>query len=151
MEYVVSSQDPEWGWGEVIAEGVVCDRCHATNLRRVKTIVGTEQIVNTWGHAHGCDNDHISRTIHEDRIRGPHASIQWKGTDVCMDVYCECGAHGHVDADFAYHYHCHACGQLWSVGANVRLHRLTREEADKILADGLCIVGDDELQAEAFE
>jgi len=33
---------------------------------------------------------------------GPHAWIQWKGTDVCMDVRCSCGNHGHVDADFAF-------------------------------------------------
>jgi len=25
----------------------------------------------------------------------PHGWVQWKGTDVCMDVHCACG---HIDA-----------------------------------------------------
>jgi hypothetical protein len=31
----------------------------------------------------------------------PHGWIQWKGTNVCMDVYCACGHHSHIDAKFA--------------------------------------------------
>ena len=34
---------------------------------------------------------------------GPHGWIQWKGTDVCIDLHCECGSHGHVDGDFVYY------------------------------------------------
>lgn len=26
----------------------------------------------------------------------PNGWIQWKGTDVCMDVYCSCGYHSRV-------------------------------------------------------
>lgn len=29
---------------------------------------------------------------------GPTGFIQWKGTDVCMDVYCKCGYHSHIDS-----------------------------------------------------
>lgn len=32
----------------------------------------------------------------------PYAFIQWKGTDVCMDFHCECGAHCHFNSDFAF-------------------------------------------------
>ena len=28
--------------------------------------------------------------------------IQWKGTDVCMDFHCKCGAHLHIDGMFVY-------------------------------------------------
>jgi hypothetical protein len=56
-----------------------------------------------------------------DVTAGPHAWIQWKGTDVCMDVHCSCGEHTHVDADFTYYIRCGACGKLWAMCANVRM------------------------------
>lgn len=59
---------------------------------------------------------------------GPHGWIQWKGTDVCMDVRCSCGASTHVDAEFAYTIRCGACGLLWAVCANVRLVEITEAE-----------------------
>lgn len=59
---------------------------------------------------------------------GPHGWIQWKGTNVCMDVWCECGQLTHVDADFCYFIECGHCGRKWSVGAHVPLHPLTEEE-----------------------
>lgn len=55
--------------------------------------------------------------------------IQWKGTNVCMDIQCICGRHGHVDSDFFYTYRC-GCGRLFAVGQNVRLIELTEEEAE---------------------
>jgi hypothetical protein len=45
--------------------------------------------------------------------------IQWKGTNVCLDFYCPCGAHGHLDGDFAYHVKCPACGQVYEMGTQV--------------------------------
>lgn len=39
--------------------------------------------------------------------------LQWKGTDVCMDVECECGWNGHVDGYFAYAWRCGGCGAVW--------------------------------------
>ena len=60
-----------------------------------------------------------------------HAWIQWKGTDVCMDVRCRCGAHGHVDASFAYFYKCLACGDTFAVGQTVRLYALDEEYAKR--------------------
>lgn len=32
----------------------------------------------------------------------PNAFIQWKGTNLCADIRCECGELHHVDAEFAY-------------------------------------------------
>lgn len=52
------------------------------------------------------------------------AWIQWKGTDVCMDVTCRCGVHGHIDAEFAYFYKCNECGTISAVGQTVRLYPL---------------------------
>jgi hypothetical protein len=56
-----------------------------------------------------------------------HGSIQWKGTDVCMDVRCPCGQAGHLDTEFAYYYQCAACGRKYEVGSNVRLYELAED------------------------
>ena len=53
-----------------------------------------------------------------------HGWIQWKGTDVCMDVYCECGAQFHIDHDFAYYVKCCACGTIYEVGGHVKLYKI---------------------------
>ena len=44
-----------------------------------------------------------------------HAFIQWKGTDVCMDFYCDCGVDFHIDAFFAYAIKCPSCGSIWEM------------------------------------
>lgn len=36
--------------------------------------------------------------------------IQWKGTDLCMDWFCENGHHNHFDGYFAYEIKCEDCG-----------------------------------------
>jgi len=76
------------------------------------------------------------RLIAADEMNNPRAWIQWKGTNVCMDVHCECGARGHVDDDFTYFYRCWNCNTLWSVGQNVRLHKLTTAEAADVRREG---------------
>lgn len=52
---------------------------------------------------------------------GPHGWIQWKGTNVCMDVHCACGELAHVDAEFAYQVKCEVCGRVYFVNGNVEL------------------------------
>ena len=49
--------------------------------------------------------------------------IQWKGTDVCMDLHCPCGADGHVDASFAYFVRCPDCDTVYELGAQVIVKR----------------------------
>lgn len=49
----------------------------------------------------------------------PNCFIQWKGTDVCMDFWCECGAHHHIDSDFVYAVKCHECGSIWEMPKHV--------------------------------
>jgi len=62
----------------------------------------------------------------------PYAWIQWKGTDVCMDIHCECGEHGHVDGDFVYFYKCPVCNRKYALGQNVKLIPLTEEQIDYV-------------------
>lgn len=60
----------------------------------------------------------------------PYGAIQWKGTNVCMDLYCECGHHGHVDDDFFYYYECPKCHAKYAVGERIKLIPLTEEEVE---------------------
>ena len=61
---------------------------------------------------------------------GPHAWIQWKGTDVCMDVSCSCGKMSHVDDEFAYYVRCPHCGQVFAMCANVRMVPVEASEVE---------------------
>jgi len=57
----------------------------------------------------------MSKFISDDCPDNPFAFIQWKGTDVCMDFYCECGAHCHFDGAFAYAVKCRHCETIWEM------------------------------------
>ena len=57
-----------------------------------------------------------------------YCRIQWKGTNVCMDVHCICGIQGHVDAEFAYFLKCKKCGRTYSTGCNVKMIELMPDE-----------------------
>jgi hypothetical protein len=54
--------------------------------------------------------------------------IQWKGTDVCIDLHCICGSHGHFDGDFMYYVECEDCGRKYAVGQNIKLIPLDNKE-----------------------
>lgn len=59
---------------------------------------------------------------------GPHVWVQWKGTNVCCDFHCTCGARGHIDAEFMYFVQCPECQQLFEVGTHIRLYPITKEQ-----------------------
>lgn len=56
--------------------------------------------------------------------------IQWKGTEVCIDIHCHCGHHGHFDGDFFYYYECPECKTKYAVGANIKLIPLNGEQIE---------------------
>ena len=72
----------------------------------------------------------------ETEIDDPHVFIQWKGTDVCLDFYCSCGAGGHFDGYFAYAVKCPKCGAEFALPSNLPLapssgyHQAVTLEAD---------------------
>jgi hypothetical protein len=57
----------------------------------------------------------------------PSAFIQWKGTDVCMDFHCECGAFCHFDGDFCYVVQCPHCNTKWEMPFMVYPRKVTSE------------------------
>lgn len=61
-----------------------------------------------------------------------HGWVQWKGTEVCIDLHCKCGHHGHFDGGFFYFYQCPACGAKYAVGQVVRLIPLTDAQAEEV-------------------
>lgn len=67
-----------------------------------------------------------SDTIEKD-FPTPHGWIQWKGTDVCMDITCTCGFISHFHGEFCYHVKCPKCGQVYECSGFFRLHPLDFE------------------------
>lgn len=65
--------------------------------------------------------------------KGPHAYIQWQGTDACMDFNCICGESGHIDSDFLFHVQCVACKRMYEVECFVNLLEITSPESIKEL------------------
>ena len=64
-----------------------------------------------------------------DVIKGnPHGWIQFKGTDLCMDVYCKCGEHTHIDGDFLYFIKCGNCGTIYELNGHIEL--IERENSE---------------------
>lgn len=54
-----------------------------------------------------------------------YAFVQWKGTDLCADAHCECGARVHVCGDFMYFINCANCGKAYYMGSYVKLYEVT--------------------------
>lgn len=65
----------------------------------------------------------------------PHSWIQWKGTHVCMDVYCICGYHSHVHGEFAYHVKCPKCDRVYMCNGHIELILLEKEPANCVVMD----------------
>lgn len=78
----------------------------------------------------------------------PHGWIQHKGSDLCMDVHCSCGAHMHIDDDFVYYVECPYCGKVWAVSGYVELVELTPSETEAAKQLSVCklLEKDDEDQ-----
>lgn len=65
----------------------------------------------------------------------PHGWIQWKGTDVCMDVHCKCGCLSHIDATFAYFVKCAECGTVYSVNGHVEFVEVLNPPSNVVIAE----------------
>lgn len=54
--------------------------------------------------------------------------VQHKGTNLCIDMHCICGAHGHIDDEFVYSVQCDDCGRKYAVGQKIKLIPLDTPE-----------------------
>ncbi len=53
--------------------------------------------------------------------------IQWKGTDVCIDIHCpECETGSHFDGYFMYQYECPKCKSVFQMGESVEMIKLDK-------------------------
>ena len=60
---------------------------------------------------------------------GSKTFIQWKGTDVCMDIWCPaCNKANHYDGYFAYQVKCSGCGTVYELGSEVSLKKVEGED-----------------------
>lgn len=81
-------------------------------------------------------SDHLK--IEEPLFKGrPHGWIQWKGTDVCIDLHCECGALLHYDGDFLYYFVCTHCNRLWEMGTHIPIYEVPAEKRDEVMKAGM--------------
>jgi hypothetical protein len=51
----------------------------------------------------------------------PHGWIQWKGTDVCIDIHCQCGELSHFDGEFMYVIQCPYCHRKYMANGHIQL------------------------------
>lgn len=69
----------------------------------------------------------------ETELQEPYGLIQWKGTNVCIDLHCVCGAHMHADdEEFFYFVRCGKCKAAYAVGAYVKLVPLRPEDVSEV-------------------
>jgi len=80
----------------------------------------------------------------------PNASIQWSGTDVCLDFRCSCGFQGHFDGEFAYHLLCSRCGKTWTLPHTVGLIEDGDESSAVVPEDVFHSAIDGEIAARAI-
>lgn len=62
--------------------------------------------------ARGCRrrNHHQATCETPDTFPGrAHVNIQWKGTDICADIHCQCGTYSHVDGYIYGEWICRGC------------------------------------------
>lgn len=74
----------------------------------------------------------------QERYEGqPSGWIQWKGTEVCMDVHCKCGYHSHIDAEFAYFVKCPKCKTVYMCNGHIELIEVEEEPCNRVITPEL--------------
>lgn len=58
--------------------------------------------------------------IELDITKDSHGWIQFKGTDLCMDIHCKCGYFGHIDDDFVYYIQCPMCKTVYELNGHIQ-------------------------------
>ena len=61
-----------------------------------------------------------------------NAFIQFKGTDICMDLHCKCGYHNHFDGYFAHRVKCSKCGVVYAISPYPKIIEIA-DKGDSLL------------------
>ncbi len=85
-------------------------------------------------HKKALDNS-AAWSVQEQYEGKPHGWVQWKGTDVCMDIHCKCGHHSHIDAVFAYHVKCPKCKTVYFCNGHIEFVELEKEPDNCVVMD----------------
>ena len=59
-----------------------------------------------------------------------HVFLQFKNTDICIDIYCTCGEQCHYDGYFARFVKCAYCGQMWIIPHLIPITVMTSDHPD---------------------
>lgn len=70
----------------------------------------------------------------DDEATPPQVFIQYKGTDICLDLRCPCGVLGHFDGYFAYAIECGACGRKFTLPTTLELLPWNEDAHEPVLA-----------------
>lgn len=62
----------------------------------------------------------------------PYGWVQFKGTELCMDVHCSCGELTHIDGMFLYFIKCGSCGRIYELNGHIQLIERTSDEFNEI-------------------
>ncbi len=66
--------------------------------------------------------DHVEAWDKQEKFEGQSSGwIQWKGTNVCLDIHCSCGKSSHVDGEFAYSVECPHCHTIYFCNGHIQL------------------------------
>jgi hypothetical protein len=64
----------------------------------------------------------------DDEPQQSEVFIQYKGTDICLDFWCECGAEGHFDGFFCHSIRCPRCDTVWVLPHTIALEKFDPEK-----------------------
>lgn len=78
-------------------------------------------------------DEKVAWDMQDTKKNEPHGWIQWKGTEVCMDLHCSCGEMSHVDGDFMYHVKCPTCGKVYFCNGHIELIELEVEPENHVV------------------
>lgn len=63
--------------------------------------------------------------------------VQWKGTDLCMDIYCpNCGKSGHIDGMGVHAIRCARCNAIYRMPTDLRLERTSLSKVVSVTTFG---------------
>jgi hypothetical protein len=110
---------------------------------RARWMAEMDRTYNTLARNRAAEDRLYSELFNQETvcIDQPHGWIQWKGTDVCVDLRCACGIAsgndpiGHYDGYDMYAVQCTTCGRVYRVMQNIGLVEATTDEQRQYLLD----------------